>query len=371
MINPIHKKDPLIRITASLIELACPKNISRLWRFGSLLALCLGTQIVTGLFLAIYFTADLNIAFDSAIYISRDVNYGWIIRNIHANGASLFFICLYIHTGRGIYYGSYHMIKTWNIGVTLLLLTILTAFLGYVLPWGQMSYWAATVITNLLSAIPYFGTTVVIWIWGGFSLGKATLTRFYAIHFIIPLLIAALALMHVIFLHETGSNNPLGLNRGNDKIKFHPYFTVKDLFGFIILWLSLGLIAIFFPIALIDPENFIPANALVTPTHIQPEWYFLPIYAILRSIPRKLGGVIALVIAIAILYTLPFICSTTKKSRSFNPTIKINFWLLVIRFFILIWIGGKPVEAPYEKTGQFFTILYFSIFLLIPKTTKN
>ena len=367
MIKPNIKKDPIINMLNSLLELACPKNISSLWRIGSIISLCLVTQIITGLFLSIHFTADINIAFDSATYISRDVNFGWLIRRIHANGASIFFICLYIHTGRGIYYRSFKIVKTWHIGVTLLLLTIITAFLGYVLPWGQISYWAATVITNLLSAIPYLGSTLVIWIWGGFSLGKATLRRFYALHFLLPLIISTLALIHIIFLHEKGSNNPLGLTRKNEKIKFHPYFSIKDSVGFMFILIILGIIVLFFPIILIHPENFIPANPLVTPTHIQPEWYFLPIYAILRSIPRKLGGVIALILSIRILYFLPLISKPKTNSNSFNPKQKIAFWTLIARFLVLIWIGGKPVEAPYEQTGQFFTALYFLIFFTIPK----
>ncbi len=365
MFKILRKRNPLLLIINSLVELACPKNISSLWRFGSILGLCLITQILTGIFLAIYFAADIRLAFDSAIYISRDVNYGWIIRNIHANGASIFFICLYIHTGRGLYYGSYILKETWLIGVTLLLLTILTAFLGYVLPWGQISYWAATVITNLLSAIPYLGERVVKWIWGGFSVRNPTLTRFYALHFLFPFIISALSLLHILFLHETGSNNPLGLNSKNESIKFRIYFSVKDTIGFYLIWIALGFIVLFYPMILIDPENFIPANPLVTPTHIQPEWYFLPIYAILRSIPNKLGGVVALIISIAILYFLPFLPKEWKRSRRINSMMKILFWSLVSRFLILIWIGRKPVEAPFEIIGQVFTVIYFSIFLII------
>ena len=284
-----RKRNALLKIVNSVIELACPKNISAIWRFGSILGLCLVTQIVTGIFLAIYFVADISIAFDSAIYISRDVNNGWLVRSIHANGASIFFICIYIHTGRGLYYGSFRLKEVWIVGVTLFLLTILAAFLGYVLPWGQMSYWAATVITNLLSAVPYLGEQVVTWIWGGYSVRNPTLTRFYAIHYLLPFIIAALSIVHLIFLHETGSRNPLGLDSKNDVIKFTAYFSIKDLVGFLILWGGLGFIVLFMPILLTDPENFIPANPLVTPVHIQPEWYFLPMYAILRSIPNKLG----------------------------------------------------------------------------------
>lgn len=365
MFKPYRKQNPLFIIGNSLIELACPKNISSLWTFGSLLGLCLVTQILTGIFLAIYFIPDISIAFDSAIYISRDVNFGWLIRNIHANRASLFFVCIYIHSGRGLYYRSFLLKETWMIGVTLLLLTIVTAFLGYVLPWGQISYWAATVITNLLSAIPYLGDAVVSWIWGGFSVRNATLTRFYALHFLFPFIIAAISLLHIIFLHETGSRNPLGLNSKNETIKFHIYFSVKDLIGVCLIWIILGFVVLFNPIVLIDPENFIPANPLVTPTHIQPEWYFLPIYAILRSIPNKLGGVVALIFSIAVLYLLPFFVKPVKKSSRINILIKILFWILVMRFIILIWIGRKPVEPPFEKIGQFFTLIYFLSYAII------
>ena len=360
---PLRKSNPLIIFLDSLISLAAPKNISSFWRFGRLRGLCLTTQILTGLFLAIYFSCDTSIAFDSAVRISRDVNYGWLIRNIHANGASMFFICLYIHIGRGLYYKSFCNLETWSIGVTLLFLTILTAFLGYVLPWGQISYWAATVITNLVRAIPYLGNDIVIWIWGGFSVRNATLTRFYAIHYLFPFIITVLSLLHIIFLHETGSNNPLGLKRKNESIKFHPYFSVKDLIGVFILWLILGVVVLFYPSILIDPENFIPANPLITPTHIQPEWYFLPMYAILRSIPNKLGGVIALVISIAVLYILPFLW---KKNRNrFNVINQHLFWLLISFFIILIYIGAKPVEPPFESVGQVFTIIYFLIYIII------
>nr|UUC08025.1 cytochrome b [Exechonella vieirai] len=360
------KTNPLLKMTAnSLINLACPKNISALWSFGSLLGLCLIMQILSGLFLAMHFTPNVEMAFESAMYISRDINNGWLIRNMHANGASLFFICLYVHTGRGIYYSSYKMKETWLIGVTLLLLTIATAFLGYVLPWGQMSYWAATVITNLMSAIPYVGNTVVLWIWGGFSVSNSTLTRFYALHFILPLIIAMLSLIHILFLHQTGSNNPLGVSSDKDTMKFHPYFSVKDSVGFLTLWLALGAIALIKPNLLVDPENFIPANQLVTPTHIQPEWYFLPMYAILRSIPNKLGGVVALAASIMILYTLPFTSNPMQKSNSFNPPMQILFWSLITTFLILMWLGSKPVEPPFELIGQLFTVLYFSNFILM------
>ena len=348
-----------------MIELACPKNISAIWRFGSILGLCLVTQIVTGIFLAIYFVADISIAFDSAIYISRDVNNGWLVRSIHANGASIFFICIYIHTGRGLYYGSFRLKEVWIVGVTLFLLTILAAFLGYVLPWGQMSYWAATVITNLLSAVPYLGEQVVTWIWGGYSVRNPTLTRFYAIHYLLPFVIAALSIVHLIFLHETGSRNPLGLDSKNDVIKFTAYFSIKDLVGFLILWAGLGFIVLFMPMLLTDPENFIPANPLVTPVHIQPEWYFLPMYAILRSIPNKLGGVAALIFSIVILYLIPVFGKLYRTNRRINPLKKVLFWYLLRDFALLIWLGRKPVEVPYEIIGLVFTVIYFLFFVIL------
>lgn len=349
-----------------ILNLVTPKNISAIWSFGSLLGLCLVTQIVTGLFLAIFFSCNIRIAFDSAIYISRDVNYGWLIRSIHANGASIFFILLYVHVGRGLYYGSFFLKETWTVGVTLFLLVTITAFLGYVLPWGQISYWAATVITNLLSAIPYLGPAVVEWLWGGFSVRNATLTRFYCLHFILPFLIALISIVHIFLLHGTGSNNPLGVSRDTMSLKFHPYFTIKDLVGILVIWAALGRLVLFKPNLFIDPENFIPANALVTPTHIQPEWYFLPMYAILRSIPRKLGGVIALIISIAILYFLPiFSNSIFFKVNRINVIIIVLFWNLCRAFFVLIWIGSKPVEYPFERIGQVYTFLYFSLYGLM------
>ena len=360
MLKVYRKQNSLLRYFDSFIETPCPKNISAFWRFGSLLGVCLGTQIATGLFLAMYFASDVRLAFDSAVYISRDVNYGWLIRRIHANRASIFFVCLYVHVGRGLYYRSFRFKETWIVGVTLLLLTIITAFLGYVLPWGQMSYWAATVITNLVSAIPYLGGDIVAWLWGGFSVRNATLVRFYAFHFFFPIIIAALSIIHILFLHDTGSGNPLGVSTDTDTIKFHPYFSVKDLLGFFVIWLFLALVVLFEPNLLIDPENFIPANPLVTPTHIQPEWYFLPMYAILRSIPNKLGGVVALIISIAILYFLPLFVKTTVSS--FELISSITFWALCGTFLVLIWIGSKPVEHPYEAIGQVFTVIYFGLY---------
>nr|AXS66347.1 cytochrome b [Staphylinoidea sp. 6 KM-2017] len=365
MKTPFSMKSPLIKIiSGSLITLPTPSNISAWWNFGSLLGLCLMIQIITGLFLAMHYTANVNLAFNSVAHICRDVNYGWLIRTLHANGASFFFICLYTHIGRGIYYSSYLYKETWLIGVIILFLVMATAFLGYVLPWGQMSFWGATVITNLLSAIPYLGMNIVQWLWGGFAVDNATLTRFFSLHFILPFIITAFVMIHLLFLHQTGSNNPLGVNSNIDKIPFHPYFSFKDLFGFIIMLMILTLLTLINPYMLGDPDNFIPANPLITPVHIQPEWYFLFAYAILRSIPNKLGGVIALVLSIAILFIMPFCNNKKMQSMSFYPINKIMFWFLIVILILLTWIGARPVEDPYILIGQLLTIIYFSYYFL-------
>jgi ubiquinol-cytochrome c reductase cytochrome b subunit len=367
MNKPIRKTHPLLKIiNNALVDLPAPSNISRWWNFGSLLGLCLILQIATGIFLSIHYTADTTIAFSSVNHICRDVNYGWILRTLHANGASFFFICIYLHVGRGIYYGSYKYLYTWIVGVILFFLTIGTAFIGYVLPWGQISFWGATVITNLLSAIPYIGTDLVQWLWGGFAVDNATLVRFFSFHFLFPFIIAAFTIIHLLFLHQTGSNNPLGINRNSDKIPFHPYFSYKDIFGFVIILIFLTFLVLIAPYALGDPDNFIPANPLVTPPHIQPEWYFLFAYAILRSIPNKLGGVIALVISIAILFILPFTNKFTFQSSQFYPINQILFWIITITVILLTWIGARPVEDPYILTGQLLTVIYFLYFIVNP-----
>nr|NP_542468.1 cytochrome b [Lepidosiren paradoxa]AAL55248.1 cytochrome b [Lepidosiren paradoxa] len=370
MASNLRKTHPLLKIlNDSLIDLPSPINISAWWNFGSLLGLCLMVQIFTGLFLAMHFTADLSMAFSSIAHITRDVNYGWLLRSIHANGASMFFICLYIHAARGLYYGSYLFKETWNIGVMLLLLVMVTAFVGYVLPWGQMSFWGATVITNLLSAIPYLGDMLVQWVWGGFSVDNATLTRFFTFHFLLPFIISAMTALHFLFLHETGSNNPTGMNSNLDKITFHPYFSFKDLMGFTILMLLLIILSLFSPNLLSDPENFTPANPLVTPPHIKPEWYFLFAYAILRSIPNKLGGVLALAFSILILFLMPILHQAKQRTLAYRPISQLMFWLLVSTMLILTWIGGQPVEHPYIQIGQIASTIYFMLFLaLLPLT---
>lgn len=372
MFKPIRITHPAIKIiNGALIDLPAPNNISLWWNYGSLLGLCLIIQIITGLFLAIHYVPNVEIAFSSVSHISRDVNFGWIIRSIHANGASIFFLFLYLHIGRGIYYGSYNLIETWNIGVILFVLVIATAFIGYVLPWGQISFWGATVITNLFSAIPYIGKTLVEWMWGGFAVDNATLNRFFAIHFVLPFIVAAVAIIHLIFLHQTGSNNPLGINPDRDRVPFHFYYSAKDTLAYLIALFLFLIVILFIPDIVADPENFIVANPLVTPIHIKPEWYFLWVYAILRSIPNKLGGVIALAAAILILFTLPLTKIGKKQGIVFYPINQLLFWTLVSSWLILTWIGGRPVEDPFILIGQSFTVIYFTFFLVNPILCKS
>ena len=361
---PINKRNPLFRIiTNSLIDLPTPNNINSMWNFGSLLGLCLIIQILSGLFLALHYSSNSFIRFEVVINNHLDVNINWLLRILHANGASIFFFSIYLHISRGLYFSSFYYKETWLVGVIILLLVIASAFLGYVLPWGQMSFWGATVITRIFSAIPYFGKLIVFWLWGGFSVDNPTLTRFFGLHFLLPFIVLGLRIVHLLYLHQTGSNNPLGINRNSNKLSFHFYFSIKDSLGFLILIFILGVLVYFTPWKLGDPENFIEANPLVTPIHIQPEWYFLFAYAILRSIPNKLGGVLALFASVLILY-YPLVFSKSKfQSLRFYPWNKVYFWLIINVFILLTWIGARPVEEPYVWTGQLLTLFYFLYFI--------
>nr|BDQ43569.1 cytochrome b [Amynthas gracilis]BDQ44388.1 cytochrome b [Amynthas gracilis] len=367
MFKPLRTTHPAIKIiNSSLIDLPAPNNISIWWNYGSLLGLCLVIQIATGLFLSMHYSPNIEMAFSSVSHISRDVNYGWLLRSIHANGASMFFLFIYLHAGRGLYYGSFNLHETWNIGVILFILTMATAFTGYVLPWGQMSFWGATVITNLFSAIPYIGKSLVEWIWGGFAVDNATLNRFFSFHFILPFIIIGATILHIMFLHQTGSNNPIGINADSERIPFHSYYSIKDALGYIIAITGLSCMVLFEPNLFTDPENFLMSNPLVTPIHIKPEWYFLWMYAILRSIPNKLGGVLALFAAIVVMFIMPLTTMSNKRSLTFYPVNQFLFWVLATSWAVLTWIGGRPVEDPYITIGQTFTSLYFLYFILNP-----
>ena len=350
-----------------LINLPTPANISYLWNFGFLLGMVLVIQLASGIFLAMHYCAHVDLAFISVEHIMRDINYGWFLRYLHANGAAFFFICVYIHMGRGLYYGSYTHPRyaVWFSGVIMYLIMILTAFVGYVLPWGQMSLWAATVITNLVSAVPYIGNDIVQWLWGGFSVGNPTLNRFFSFHYIMPFIIVALVIIHIMLLHENGSNNPLGIDGNVDKIPFHPYSTVKDAYGLVILMIALGGFIFFEPNLMGHPDNYIPANPLVTPPHIQPEWYFLFVYTILRSIPDKLLGVICMVAAIIVLMTLPFVHTSNIRSHQFRPLAKLAYWFFIGNFILLTFIGAQPPEEPWVTIGRLASVFYFAYFLII------
>ena len=364
----LFKSHPVLSLVNTfLIDSPLPANITYLWNFGVLLGFCLVAQLVTGITLAMHYNPSVDLAFISVEHIMRDVNYGWLLRYMHANGASMFFICVYIHIARGLYYGSYTKPREllWSVGVIIFLLMMGTAFIGYVLPWGQMSFWGATVITNMLSAIPWIGVDLVQLVWGGFSVDNATLNRFFSLHYLLPFILVALMIVHLMALHEHASNNPLGFNSNVDKIPFHPYFIYKDLFGLIVFCILFSFFIYFAPNMLGHSDNYIPANPLVTPPHIVPEWYFLPFYAILRSIPNKLGGVIAMVGAILVLLLLPILHTNEVRSSSFRPIQKKLFWLFVADVLILGWIGGQPVEDPYVFVGQVATIFYFSYFLIL------
>nr|YP_009115392.1 cytochrome b [Myrmica scabrinodis]CEF49551.1 cytochrome b [Myrmica scabrinodis] len=356
-------------INTSLLKLPTPINISYWWNYGSLLGMFLIIQIISGLLLSFHYCPNTKLAFFSIIHIIQNVNNGWLMHNIHINGASFFFICMYIHISRGLYYSSYILSNTWMIGVTIFMISMGTAFLGYVLPWGQMSYWGATVITNLISTIPYIGNMMVMWIWGGFSINNATLNRFFSLHFILPFIIMMMVIIHLYFLHITGSLNPLGTNSDLNKMPFHIYFSFKDLLGFILFLFFFSIIIIQYPYIFSDPDNFIPANAMVTPTHIQPEWYFLFAYAILRSIPNKLGGVLALLFSILILY-LPSLFILKKTSMMFNPLNQLLYWIFINNFIILTWIGSQLIEPPFIMISQMLSMIYFLYFIISPLMFK-
>ena len=353
----------------SLIEYPTPKNLSYLWNFGSLAGIALVLQIVTGIVLAMHYTPHVDYAFSSVEHIMRDVNYGWLLRYLHANGASAFFIVVYIHIFRGFYYGSYKSPREvlWFLGIIILLVMMATAFMGYVLPWGQMSFWGATVITNLFSAIPLVGNEIVTWLWGGYSVGNPTLNRFYSLHYLLPFVLVGLVMLHLMALHQHGSNNPLGIDRKGpqDSIPFHPYYTVKDLFGLMVFLVLFSVLVFYFPNALGEPDNYTPANPLVTPAHIVPEWYFLPFYAILRSVPNKLGGVLLMFSSIFILFLLPWLDTSPVRSGRFRPIFKQFFVLLIIDVVVLLWIGANPPEGMYKVIGRIATVYYFLHFLII------
>jgi len=360
-------KDYLLGILDQhIIDYPSPINLSYAWSFGALSGICLGIQILTGVFLAMHYTPHIDFAFSSVEHIMRDVNNGWLIRYMHANGASMFFIVVYCHIFRGLFYGSYIAPREhlWCIGVVIFLLMMATAFMGYVLPWGQMSFWGATVITNLFSAIPVVGPSIVDWLWGGFCVDNATLNRFFSLHFLLPFVIAALVIIHLALLHRDGSNNPLGISSSADKISFYPYFYVKDLFSFMVFLFFFSLILFYIPNTLGHPDNYIQANPMSTPAHIVPEWYFLPFYAILRSIPNKLGGVAAMGGAIVILLFIPFINTSAVRSSSFRPLFRQLFWFLFADFLFLGWIGQEVVEEPFILIGQLGTLFYFAFFLI-------
>ena len=361
-----RKTHPLIKIlNSTVVDLPCPANIHSFWNFGSLIGLTLAIQLISGILLATRFSASPILSFDRVVRIIQDSNYGWLLRLMHSTGASFFFLFIFLHVGRGLYFGSYAVKpEVWSTGVVIVFLLMGTAFLGYVLPWGQISYWAATVITNLLSAIPYFGPSLVEWVWGGFAVGSATLIRFFALHYLLPFVITVFVIIHLFYLHQTGRSNPLGVRSNSYKVAFHSFYSFKDMVGFALFFMLFMFVALVWGYSLIDSENFIPANPLVTPIHIQPEWYFLFAYAILRSIPNKLGGVVGLVAAVALLFILPFITITQRGGQVYSPFARFMFWVFVFDFVLLTWLGSCPAEAPYINLSLFCTVLYFTSFFL-------
>lgn len=354
-------------IASHLVYYPSPITLTYAWSFGSLAGITLVVQMLSGIFLSMHYTANIDLAFSSIEYIMRDVNNGWLIRYIHANGASMFFIVVYAHICRGLYYGSYMEPREllWCSGVILLLLMMGTAFTGYVLPWGQMSLWGATVITNMVTAIPIAGKPIVQWLWGGYTVANPTLNRFYSIHFVLPFVIAGVTLIHLALLHKVGSNNPIGSDSGIDDIPFYPYFVSKDIFAFTVYLLVFAIFVFYFPNVLNHPDNCIPADPLQTPAHVVPEWYFLPYYAILRSIPHKAGGIVAMLGSILILLLIPYINTSDVRNTTYRPIFKLCFWLFVADFIILTWVGQKPVKDYFILTGQIATVYYFFFFLVL------
>nr|UPX89247.1 cytochrome b [Lithoredo abatanica] len=366
-----RKRVPIVKAVAgSLYDLPVPANLSYLWNFGSLLGCCLVLQITTGIFLAMHYTPYALEAFNSVISIMRDVKGGWVLRGFHANGASFFFIMIYVHIGRGLYYHSFCLKKTWVVGVHMFILLMLVAFTGYVLPWGQMSYWAATVITNLVTAVPMIGEVLVGYIWGAPTVCDATLKRFYVFHMYAPFLLALLSGVHMIYLHETGSGNPLGVSTDADSVPFHPYYTYKDLFGVVLFLGGISAVVLYSPDLFSDPENFIPADPTKTPIHIQPEWYFLFAYAILRSVPNKLGGVILLVLSVAVLYLMPLSLVPMVKGCQFNYVAQVLFWLFVFNFVLLTYFGTCTVEYPFDQVPMVSTAFYFLFYVVFLPATR-
>ncbi|MEE9210654.1 MAG: cytochrome b N-terminal domain-containing protein [Kiloniellales bacterium] len=377
-----HRLPIFTLMNEELNEYPTPRNLNYWWNFGSLAGIVLVIMIVTGIMLAMQYTAHVDYAFDSVERIMRDVNYGWLLRYMHMNGGSFFFVVVYIHLFRGLYYGSYKEPREllWILGVVLIILMMAAAFMGYVLPWGQLSYWAAKVITNLFTAIPLIGEDIVTWLWGGYTVGNPTLNRFYALHYLLPFVIVGVVILHLWALHRFGSNNPLGIDAKGpqDKIPFHPYYTAKDAFGLGVFLVLFAAVLFFAPNMLGETINYVEADPLVTPAHIVPEWYFLPYYAILRSItfdiwfvPAKLIGVVFMFGSIMILFLMPWLDRSPVRSARFRPIYKQFFWVLVIDCAVLTWVGGNPPEPPYLYVGQAATAYYFFHFLiLIPLLSK-
>jgi ubiquinol-cytochrome c reductase cytochrome b subunit len=361
-----RKSHPILKLLRStLVDLPTPSNISFNWNYGSLLGFMLCIQLLRGILLATRFTAHEDFSFDAVILLGQNTFYGWLIRLVHSTGATFFFLFLYLHIGRGLYYGSYVNSIVWNLGVIIYLVSMGTAFLGYVLPWGQISYWGATVITNLVSAIPFLGNPLVLWVWGGFSVANPTLLRFFALHYLLPFVISFLVVLHLFFLHLDGSTNPLGVCSNTNKVTFHYYFSTKDLFFFLLALFFFLLALLGRGYSLIDAQNWIPASSAVTPEHIQPEWYFLFAYAILRSIPNKLGGVLALLFSVLVLFLFSLFTKNIVFRRArFSPLFRFLFWSLVFVFLLLTWLGSCPAEPPYTGVSLFLTLLYFFLFFL-------